>query len=85
MWKERIEELMRENKEHMMHSEEPMRKLRNTDNSGHYVRQRTHNVLADALRSHQYNKVQAVSPKQYNLVQYRFKVSKVSNCFAIQL
>ena len=30
-----IEELMRENEELMMHSEELMRKLRNTDNSGH--------------------------------------------------
>ena len=40
-WTE-IEELMREN-------EELMRKLRNTDNSGHYVRQRTNNVRAHAI------------------------------------
>ena len=45
--KGRIKELMRVNEELMMHSEELMR---NTDNSGHYVRQRTHNVRAHALR-----------------------------------
>ena len=54
MWKENIEELVRENEELMMHSEKLMRKLRNADNSGHYVRQRTHNVRALALCSHQF-------------------------------
>ena len=44
---------MRENEERMMHSEELMRKLRNTDNSGHYVRPCTHNVRVHALRLHQ--------------------------------
>ena len=48
-----IEELMRENEKLMMHSEELMRILRNTDNSGHYVRPRTNNVCAHILCSHQ--------------------------------
>ena len=53
MWKKEIEELMRENEEFMMHSEVLMRKLINTDNSGHYVRPRRQNVRAHALRSPQ--------------------------------
>ena len=44
---------MRENEERMMHSEELMRKLRNTDKSGCYVRPCTHNVHAHTLHSHQ--------------------------------
>ena len=47
--KERIEVLMTENEYLMMHSEELMRKLRNTDNSGRYVRPRIHNVC---MRTH---------------------------------
>ena len=50
-----IEKLMREYEELMIHSEEFMRKLRNTDNSGHYVRPHTHNVRAHELPSHQFN------------------------------
>ena len=47
-----IEELVRENEELMMHTEELMKKLRNTDNSGRYVRPRTHNMHAHTLHSH---------------------------------